>query len=264
MKKLIFIILLLCSITFSYADGPNKKTIIVEDFITKSGHDRASEIAWNMHNTIIERLVKMRRFIVVNLEEDETAPDSIAEKYRIKGNVSLVTEERVMTQQYGVYTNKATFTLILTLYNDTRNSVIEKETIIFEGYNPQSKDLAINDAMENSLWRLEKIFNRNLPLITKVDEITKTTKKGDVKEFYIKGGSEMGVIEGQIFIVKLDATQIAKLKAKEVLANKTLCTISKGSKEINAIYHEDGNLSELIIIGDEVPFWADLKHALKQ
>lgn len=265
MKKLTLFLLLFSLFSLVYAEGPKKKVIIFEEFIAKSSHERADEIAWNMHNTTIERLQNnMPRFVTVNLEDGESAPDSLTDKYRLKGIISAVTEEKVRTEKYSTFTNRATFTLTLTLFNDNNNSIIEKKSIIFEGFNLQSKNLAIDDAMQHNLWRLEDIFNKNLPLVTKVDQIAKTTKKGDVKEFYIKGGLDMGVIEGQIFIVKLDSNEIAKLKAKEVLDNKTLCTISKGSKEINEIYHIDGNLSELIIIGDEVPFWASLKHALKQ
>ena len=112
----------------------------------------------------------------------------------------------------------------------------------FTGSRGDTRDEAIVKTCDYAKYSMDDFVNETFPmegLILKVE----TVKKNKAQTVYIDLGSAQGVTDGQRFDVFLETdiageigrTEIGALSAKEVIsAQRTLCKVTKGGKEIQA------------------------------
>ena len=123
----------------------------------------------------------------------------------------------------------------------------------FTGSRGDTRDEAIVKTCDYAKYSMDDFVNETFPmegLILKVE----TVKKNKAQTVYIDLGSAQGVTDGQRFDVFLETdiageigrTEIGALSAKEVIsAQRTLCKVTKGGKEIQAAVM---NEQKLIVI----------------
>lgn len=112
----------------------------------------------------------------------------------------------------------------------------------FTGSRGDTRDEAIVKTCDYAKYSMDDFVNETFPmegLILKVE----TVKKNKAQTVYIDLGSAQGVTDGQRFDVFLETdiageigrTEIGALSAREVIsAQRTLCKVTKGGKEIQA------------------------------
>lgn len=120
----------------------------------------------------------------------------------------------------------------------------------FTGSRGDTRDEAIAKTCDYAKNSMDNFVNETFPiegLILKVE----TVKKDKAQTVYIDLGNAQGVTDGQRFNVFLETdiageigrTEIGALSAKEVVsAQRTLCKVTKGGKEIQEAFQKGQKL----------------------
>lgn len=299
MKKTFLSIIAILCVTISASAQSQKETVIVDDFVYSAQWNTAHETTQALRGVVLQAFIEKGRFNVVdaeqnaalrklnetrmaNTEENVDASNvldsestevykSLGAKYLVQGDVTIINANRGKDALSDKYVYKGEVTLSLTVHNIVDGSIAATESIVLTGSDDNSKDLAISSAVRMGDDDIMDFVDEHFPFTTYIEQIEKQNKKGDAKELYIAGGTELGVEKGQTFVVKMikkigsrtTQVEIGKLEAKEIMDGITLCIVTKGGKEISEEYKKTGDFSNIVVVSDKISFFGGLGRIFK-
>lgn len=289
MKKFLSLVAIMVIAISAFAQDPQKETVIVENFYYLTSVVDGSEIANGIRDAFVQGFIQKGRFNVVDAHLDATlqkfnekrkqnseenvdasnvldaetteAYKALGAKYIVQGQVTSVNNNWVKKAlSEDKYNWQSEITVSLTIHNIVDGSIHASEQMRIMGWDNEKAALAQSSAIRGASDDVKKLVDKHFPFTTHIEQVEKSNKKGEAQELYIVGGTEMGVQKGQTFVVKLvkkigsrtTQVEIGKLKAKEVMDGLTLCTVTKGGKEIAEEYKQSGDFSKLVVISDKM------------
>ncbi len=299
MKKILSLIAIMFVALCASAQDPQKETVIVDHFYYLTSVVDGSEVANGIRDAFVQGFTQKGRFNVVdalkdatlqsfnekrksNTEENVDASNvldaesaeiykSLGAKFIVQAQVTSINNNYVKKALSDSYNWQSEITVSLTIYNIVDGSIHASEQMRIMGWDDERAALAQSSAVRGASDDVKKLVDKYFPFTTHIEQIEKSHEKKGAQELYIVGGTEMGVQKGQTFVVKLvkqigsrtTQVEIGKLKAKEVMDGLTLCTVTKGGKEIAAAYKESGDLSKFVVISDKMAWGSDIVNMFK-
>ena len=250
-------------------EEPQKEVVIINPFThTDAVSDAVSD---NVRAAVLSGFSDRNRFYVVDALTDATLSKLYANRnyedvvnddnwkseseaaYKSLGAKSLV----IGTANNAAATTKRdddgdmvyywTVAFSLKVYNIMDGTMTASEDITVSELSPSSSDAAFASAMKAISIRMKSFVDDHFKFETYILELGEVDKKGNPKEIYISGGTEMGIIKGTLFDVmvnkkigsKVTKQKIGTLLAKEVLDGVCRCTVKDGAGEIKNVFNED-------------------------
>ena len=268
-KSVMTFVLCLMSWGVCAQEEPQKEVVIINPFThTDAVSDAVSD---NVRAAVLSGFSDRNRFYVVDALTDATLSKLYANRnyedvvnddnwkseseaaYKSLGAKSLV----IGTANNAAATTKRdddgdmvyywTVAFSLKVYNIMDGTMTASEDITVSELSPSSSDAAFASAMKAISLRMKSFVDDHFKFETYILELGEVDKKGNPKEIYISGGTEMGIIKGTLFDVmvnkkigsKVTKQKIGTLLAKEVLDGVCRCTVKDGAGEIKNVFNED-------------------------
>ncbi len=268
-KSVMTFVLCLMSWGVCAQEEPQKEVVIINPFThTDAVSDAVSD---NVRAAVLSGFSDRNRFYVVDALTDATLSKLYANRnyedvvnddnwkseseaaYKSLGAKSLV----IGTANNAAATTKRdddgdmvyywTVAFSLKVYNIMDGTMTASEDITVSELSPSSSDAAFASAMKAISIRMKSFVDDHFKFETYILELGEVDKKGNPKEIYISGGTEMGIIKGTLFDVmvnkkigsKVTKQKIGTLLAKEVLDGVCRCTVKDGAGEIKNVFNED-------------------------
>lgn len=255
-----------------YGQVKEKPVVFVDYFDTPSNANKA--LIETLRGKVIEGIQETQRLQVIDVASHAELKDE-AERRKSEsamGDITARTSEmRTLGADYIITGTIATMTA--TEQRDSDNKLYYKGSIHwtikvidaatgtlkttqtfdhsgFTGSRGDTRDEAIAKTCDYAKNSMDNFVNETFPiegLILKVE----TVKKDKAQTVYIDLGNAQGVTDGQRFNVFLETdiageigrTEIGALSAKEVVsAQRTLCKVTKGGKEIQEAFQKGQKL----------------------
>ncbi|MDR2653182.1 MAG: hypothetical protein LBC68_12885 [Prevotellaceae bacterium] len=287
MRKILFLSVALISMINGVSIMAQEKIVVgIPTFTYVEGKADPKDVV-AVREEVINAFVKTKRFEIVDRDQismdlmnqelevqkgesfiDGTAiaqVKSLGAQYLIIGSVSTIsiTEGFAKDSQGRQSSTGWTARLLLSLkvLDLETGKILSSETIepksggiAFIGAfaNPQSRESALNKALQDIEGQVDKFVLKNFPVTLKIVEF-------QGKQVLISGGSEKGIKKGLKFIVaesvtvEVDGKQMERNKeigqlevAKVEDENFSLCKIKSGEKEIRAKFESNPNLKIIL------------------
>jgi hypothetical protein len=249
------------SAAFAQTD-PTKETVIVNPFTSAGSVGKAA--TGNIRAAVLSGISDRGRFHIVDAETDgilsklyngRTAEDVVNDAnwkteseaaYKTLGADKLIIGQanNLSSTSYlddaGTRWNKLNVTFTLKVYNIADGAMVGSEDFAVEGLSQDSADGAFDDAMRDVRFAMRRFVDQYFKFETYILELGEADKKGNVKQLYISGGTEMGIEKNTRFKVfserkvgpKVMRTEIGTIVAEDVSDGITLCDVSKGGEVI--------------------------------
>lgn len=188
--------------------------------------------------------------------ESEAAYKALGAQKVVIGQANNIAFSTFKSDIDGKMYNKAEVTLSVKVYNIADGAMIGSEDLSVSGIDADSKDGAFNDAMKDLRKAMTKFVDTHFKFETYILELGEPDKKGNIKELYISGGTEMGVEKKTRFKVfaerkigpKVTKTAVGVIVAIEVMDGVTKCQVADGGEVIKEKF---SNGDKLIVIIDK-------------
>ena len=272
LKTLMFTLSWLLGFFTMYGQVKEKPVVFVDYFDAPSNANKA--LIETLRGKVIEGIQETQRLQVIDVASHAELKDE-AERRKSEsamGDITARTSEmRTLGADYIITGTIATMTA--TEQRDSDNKLYYKGSIHwtikvidaatgtlkttqtfdhsgFTGSRGDTRDEAIAKTCDYAKNSMDNFVNETFPiegLILKVE----TVKKDKAQTVYIDLGNAQGVTDGQRFNVFLETdiageigrTEIGALSAKEVVsAQRTLCKVTKGGKEIQEAFQKGQKL----------------------
>lgn len=263
LRTLMFACTCLLGFSVMYGQQAKGKSVVFVDYFNAPSNVNKTLIE-TLRGKVIEGIQETQRLQVIDVASHAELKDE-AERRKSESAmgdmIARTSEMRTLGANYIITGDIATMTATDQKDSDNKRyykgsiqwtiKVIDAETGTlkttqtfdhsgFTGSRGDTRDEAIAKTCDYAKYSMDDFINETFPmegLILKVE----TVKKDKAQTVYIDLGSAQGVVDGQRFDVFLETdiageigrTEIGALSAKEVVsAQRTLCKVTKGGKEI--------------------------------
>lgn len=275
MKKLLLACICLLSVIIAVGQTKGKAVVFVDYFNAPSSIDKA--LIETLRGKVIEGIQETERLQVIDVashaelkEEaerrksesamaDQTARTSemrtLGANYIITGDITTMTASELKdSDNKRYYKGSIQWTIkVIDAATGTLKTTKTFDHSGFTGSRGDSRNEAIVKTCDYAQYNMDDFVNETFPIEGKILKV-ESVKKDKAQTVYIDLGKTQGVVNGQRFDVFLETdiagevgrTEIGSLSAKEVVsAQRTLCKVTKGGKEIQSAMQ---NEQKLIVI----------------
>ena len=202
-----------------------------------------------LHNAVIASAAKCRVGVtLVEWEDIQDNPDIVATvDYILSGSTGEITTKTTRGDSYTFYL--CTLPFSLTMMNASTGQVIDSRSTSRKS-NYTDQNASLNDVVKlDGSVRSEynSLVYKNCSIRVPI-QVIQDVKKNRVETVIIAGGSDIGIREELTFDVQMESEiagkkiykNLGEAKVKEILSGEmTLCTITKGHKEIMKLIDDD-------------------------
>ena len=259
MKKFLFLIIFANTLSLlGYSQKDTRQVVGVAKFKSDTDTKFASQIT----ERVVDILINSKRFQVVDrttndkikaeleFQKTENFIDSkstsqrgvmVGADFMVTGTIGAINVTRVLNVDGSIGGYKATLTFTVKIV-ETATS-ISSEAHTFESNNGDrelSPEKAVQSALNTIEPQMKEYFANNFPVNVKIAKVL-TSKKDAAATVLISAGKDLGIIEGDKFVVQkmelLDGkpypTDIGEIKITKLAGdNFSECQVTKGGKEI--------------------------------
>jgi hypothetical protein len=274
MKNFILVVFFFVNSLVGYSQIESKTVVGVSAFTSEVNSKYATAVA----EKVVQIVTNSKRFTVVDrtsydkvkqelefqkseafLDTKNTAKQDVAlaAESMIVGNILKMSVYAMKNSDGSVngYKSSVAFTLKV-------NEVESGKTTEAESFQTEvsplmlSPESAVNEALKSIESKLTSYFTKTFPVKTKISRVL-TSKKESASTVLISGGTELGLKEGDKFIVEKNEmidgkpypSQIGELKINKIAgADFSECTVLDGGKEILARFNAAEKLTCKLLI----------------
>ncbi|MCW2119985.1 penicillin-binding protein activator LpoB [Flavobacterium sp. 7A] len=274
MKNFILVVFCFVNSLVGYSQIDTKPVVGVAEFTSEVNSKYATAVA----EKVVQIVTNTKRFTVVDrtsydkvkqelefqkseafLDTKNTAKQDVAlaAESMIVGNILKMSVYAMKNSDGSVngYKSSVAFTLKV-------NEVESGKTTEAESFQTEvsplmlSPESAVNEALKSIEPKLTSYFTKTFPVKTKISRVL-TSKKESASTVLISGGTELGLKEGDKFIVEKNEmidgkpypSQIGELKINKIAgADFSECTVLDGGKEILARFNAAEKLTCKLLI----------------
>jgi hypothetical protein len=265
MKRLLVIILLFVSGLSAHSQTDSKPVVGVQKFTSEvnspfvsSVYEKVVQVVTNTHRFTLLDLVGSEIMIeelksekYLDSKNDQKSVDLLTMQYMIIGHLVKMNIFTMKNPDGSVNGFKASAALTLKVNDVGTGKTTEAEHFQTE-VSPLalSKEQAVNQALLSIEPSLSAYFSKTFPLETNI------VKVFDTKKVLISGGKEFGFKVGDMLVVeriellngKPYPTEIGELKVSKIAGEFSECSVSKGGKEIMAMFTATEKLNCKLIL----------------
>lgn len=267
------------AVSVSAQEDPSKEIVIINPFTHTAAVNKA--VCDNIRAAVLSGISDRGRFHIVDAltdamlsklytdrqiedavndanwkTESEAAYKALGADKVIIGQANNIAFSTFKSDIDGKLYNKVEVTLSMKVYNIADGAMIGSEDLAVSGIDADSKDGAFNDAMKDLRKAMTKFVDTHFKFETYILELGEPDKKGNIKELYISGGTEMGIQKKTRFKVfaerkigpKVTKTAVGVIVAIEVMDGVTKCQVANGGDVIKERFN---NSDKLIVIIDK-------------